>query len=155
MTETPRWLSPAEQHAWRSFIRMQEKLVGRLARELQTTSKLSIADYAVLVNLTDVPDGRLRFLDLVKAVEWEQSRASHHIGRMARRGLVVREECPDDGRGVFVAITPAGREAITAAAPQHVEAVRRLVLDHLTAEELALLGHISGRIIARLEADPA
>jgi DNA-binding MarR family transcriptional regulator len=154
MYETPRRLTSTEGHAWRSFIRMQDRLNGRLARELQAHSNLSAADYGVLVNLTDIPDGRLRFLELAKAVEWEKSRMSHHIVRMAKRGLVVREECPDDGRGAFVSITPAGREAIAAAAPRHVEAVRRLAIDHLTPEEISVLGRISDRILEQLEKDP-
>ncbi|WP_127357362.1 MarR family winged helix-turn-helix transcriptional regulator [Actinacidiphila soli] len=154
MNETPRRLAATEAHAWRSFIRMQDKLSGRLARELQAHSQLSASDYGVLVSLTDVLDGRLRFLELAKAVEWEKSRMSHHIVRMAKRGLVVREECPDDGRGAFVSITPAGREAIAAAAPRHVEAVRRLAIDHLTPEEIGVLGRISDRILEQLAKEP-
>ncbi|MFM9679086.1 hypothetical protein [Streptomyces brasiliscabiei] len=42
---------------------------------------------------------------------------SHHIARMAGRGLVVREECTEDGRGAYVVITDAGRSAIEAARP--------------------------------------
>ncbi|TMR96645.1 MarR family winged helix-turn-helix transcriptional regulator [Nonomuraea basaltis] len=155
MAETPRWLTETEQHAWRSFVRVQEKLSGRLARQVQAESGLSAADYGVLVHLTEVPEGRLRFLELAKAVEWEKSRMSHHIGRMAKRGLVVREECVDDGRGAFVIVTPAGREAIAAAAPRHVEAVRRLFIDPLTPAELAMLAQISNRILEALEKDCA
>lgn len=117
MTETTRWLTETEQHAWRSFVSLQEKLVGRLAREVQADSGLSGADYGVLVHLTEVPEGRLPVLALAKAVEWEKSRMSHHVNRMAKRGLVVREDCPTDGRVAFIAVTPAGREAIAAAAP--------------------------------------
>src|ERR671914_2558851 len=112
MNETVKWLSPAEQHAWRSFIRLHQKLSARLGRDLQAHSKLSGADYEILVALTDTPDGRQRFLDLARTVEWERSRLSHQIARMAKRGLVAREECAEDGRGAFVAITPAGRETI-------------------------------------------
>jgi DNA-binding MarR family transcriptional regulator len=130
---------------------MQEKLTGRLGRQLQAESGLSVADYGVLVHLTEVPDGRLRFLELARAVEWEKSRMSHHISRMAKRGLVVREECPDDRRGWFVVITSAGREAIAAAAPRHVEAVRSLIIDHLSQEELRTLGQISNRVLENLE----
>ncbi|UIX31951.1 MarR family winged helix-turn-helix transcriptional regulator [Streptomyces sp. GQFP] len=153
MNETPRWLTAAEGHAWRSFVDMQGKLLGRLGRQLQADSNLSTADYTVLAHLSDAPDGRLRFLELAKAVEWEKSRMSHHIGRMTKRGLVIREECLDDGRGFFAVITPAGREAITAAAPLHVEAVRRLAIDHLTPEEISMLGRISDRILDQLEKD--
>ncbi|MFJ4565329.1 MarR family winged helix-turn-helix transcriptional regulator [Streptomyces caelestis] len=151
MGETVRWLTPEEQHAWRSFVRLHEKLGGRLSRLLQKESKVSAADFAVLVHLTDVPEGRQRYQDLARALEWEKSRMSHHIARMAGRGLVVREDCPDDGRGAFVVITEAGRAAIEAAAPLHVEAVRELFLDHVTPAELRVLADISERVVSKLD----
>ncbi|MEJ8662087.1 MarR family winged helix-turn-helix transcriptional regulator [Streptomyces sp. MS1.AVA.4] len=153
MEETVRWLSPEEQHAWRSFVRLQERLQSRLSRLLQTESNVSPADYAVLVELTDAPDGRQRILDLAHALEWEKSRISHHISRMVKRGLVVREECPEDGRGAFVVITDAGRTMIEAAAPHHVEAVRALFLDHVTPAELRALAQISERVVEKLDED--
>ncbi|MFD7440907.1 MarR family winged helix-turn-helix transcriptional regulator [Streptomyces sp. NPDC059909] len=153
MEETVRWLTPEEQHAWRSFVRLQERLRGRLSRLLQTESNVSVADFAVLVELTDAPDGRQRFLDLSRALEWEKSRISHHISRMVTRGLVVREECPEDGRGAFVVMTDAGRAMIEAAAPRHVEAVRALFLDHVTPAELRVLAQISERVVEKLDED--
>ncbi|MEU9329919.1 MarR family transcriptional regulator [Streptomyces canus] len=153
MEETARWLTPEEQHAWRGFVRLHERLGGRLGRQLQTESNMSTADFAVLVELTDVPQGRQRFLDLAQSLEWEKSRMSHHIARMAKRGLVAREECPEDGRGTFVVITDAGREAIEAAAPRHVEAVRALFLDHVTPAELRVLADISDRVVGKLDED--
>ncbi|MFD9003005.1 MarR family winged helix-turn-helix transcriptional regulator [Streptomyces sp. NPDC059582] len=153
MEETVRWLTPEEQHAWRSFVRLQERLRGRLSRQLQTESTVSPADFAVLVELTDAPDGRQRSLDLARALEWEKSRISHHISRMARRGLVVRQECPEDGRGAFVVITDAGRAMIKGAAPRHVEAVRALFLDHVTPAELRTLAQISERVLEKLDED--
>jgi DNA-binding MarR family transcriptional regulator len=149
--QTPLWLSPAEQHAWRSFIRVHQKLSAALVRDLQAHSKLSGADFEILVALTDAPDGRQRFQELAKAVDWEQSRLSHQITRMIKRGLVAREECAEDGRGVFVVLTPAGRKVITAAAPHHVATVRRLVIDALSPDELATLGQISQRILDQLD----
>jgi DNA-binding MarR family transcriptional regulator len=153
MEETVRWLTSEEQHAWRGFVRLHEKLGGRLSRLLQTESNLSAADFAVLVNLTDVPEGRQRYQDLARALEWEKSRMSHHIARMAGRGLVVREECLEDARGAFVVITEAGRAAIEAAAPLHVEAVRSLFLDHVTPAEMRTLAQISERVVAKLDED--
>jgi DNA-binding MarR family transcriptional regulator len=151
MNDTTTWLSPAEQHAWRAFLRLHQKLTAALSRDLQAHSKLSGADYEILVALTDVPEGRLRPQDLAAAVDWEQSRLSHQIARMGKRGLVAREECAEDGRGVLVAITPVGRKVIETAAPKHVATVRRLVIDALSPDELATLAQISGRILERLD----
>jgi DNA-binding MarR family transcriptional regulator len=145
------WLSADEQHAWRSFIRLHQKLSATLVRDLQAHSKLSGADFEILVALTDVPDGRQRFQELAKTIEWEQSRLSHQIARMIKRGLVARVECAEDGRGAFVAITQAGRETIEAAAPHHVATVRRLVLDALTPEEFATLGRLSACILDHMD----
>jgi DNA-binding MarR family transcriptional regulator len=152
--QTPLWLSPAEQYAWRNFIRVHQKLSATLVRDLQAHSKLSGADYEILVALTDAPDGRQRFQELARTVDWEQSRLSHQITRMIKRGLVAREDCAEDGRGVFVVLTPAGRKVITAAAPHHVATVRRLVIDALSPDELAALGQISQRILDRLDSAP-
>src|SRR5919199_5055369 len=103
---TTRWLNQREQRAWRAFLRMHARLAGRLNRELQAGSGLSLADYEVLVQLTDAADGRHRPYELQRLLQWEQSRLSHHLTRMQRRGLVAREECADDGRGAWVVLTP-------------------------------------------------
>ncbi|SFC48099.1 MarR family winged helix-turn-helix transcriptional regulator [Streptomyces aidingensis] len=149
-----RWLDAEEQRAWRAYQQMQSRLNARLGRQLQSDSGLSLADYEVLVCLTDVAEGRLRPYELQRRLEWEQSRLSHHIGRMQRRGLVGREGCPEDARGSFIVLTPAGREAIEAAAPGHVEAVRRLFLDVLTREQLMMLGGMARQVLQSLQAPP-
>ncbi|MEU4829437.1 MarR family transcriptional regulator [Streptosporangium sp. NPDC023615] len=148
----PRWLDDDQQRAWRSYLRMQSRLGAELNRRLQAASGLSLADYDVLVHLTDAPEGRLRPYELQRALEWEQSRLSHHLSRMQRRGLVERRECAEDGRGAFVVLTEAGRRAITAAAPGHVQAVRELFVDALGPGQVETLGRLSARVLARLDA---
>nr|BFE79118.1 hypothetical protein GCM10020093_017190 [Planobispora longispora] len=54
---TPRWLDDDQQRAWRAYLRMQGRLSAALNRQLQTASGLSLADYDVLVHLTDAPEG--------------------------------------------------------------------------------------------------
>jgi DNA-binding MarR family transcriptional regulator len=151
MDEQPHWLGAQEQRDWRSFVRLHQKLSVTLVRDLQAHSKLSGADFEILVALTDVPDGRLRITELARAIDWEQSRLSHQTSRMIKRGLLAREDCADDGRGVLVTVTPAGRAAIEAAAPRHVAMVRRYVVDVLSPAELATLGRLSRRILDGLD----
>jgi len=148
---SPRWLDEREARAWRGYNRMRVELTARLNRELMA-SGLSGADYEVLVNLSEVPGERLRVLELGAAMRWEKSRLSHHLTRMAARGLVEREECPTDARGSFVVLTEAGRQAIESAAPAHVESVRRYVVDALTVGQLDALAEISDTVLGRLPA---
>jgi DNA-binding MarR family transcriptional regulator len=152
--DTVRWLDEGEQRAWRTFLRMHGQLAARLNRQLQTDSDLSLADYEVLVQLTDSPAGRLRPFELERSLQWEQSRLSHHLTRMQRRGLITREGCPSDGRGAFVVLTDAGRSAIAAAAPGHAGIVRRLFFDGLTPGQVTLLEQISAQVIERMD-EPA
>jgi DNA-binding MarR family transcriptional regulator len=147
-----RWLDDGEQRAWRTFLQMQAQLTARLGRELQADAGLSLADYEVLVQLSEAPEGRLRPLELQRFLDWEQSRLSHHLSRMQRRGLVDREGCASDGRGAFVVLTDAGRCAIVAAAPGHVSAVRRLFFDRLAPDEVAALERLSARVLDGLSA---
>ncbi|MBC3194948.1 winged helix-turn-helix transcriptional regulator [Pseudonocardia sp. C8] len=145
-----RWLDEREQTAWRSYLRMQSRLQAELHRRLQADSGLSLADFEVLVALTDRPDERARVLELATSLEWEKSRLSHHLARMQKRGLIGREECGEDGRGNVVVLTREGRAAIEAAAPAHVETVRELVFDALPDDDVAALARISAAVLARL-----
>lgn len=147
------WLTDDQHRAWRGLLQMTSRLDARLNRDLQRTSGLSLADYDVLVLLTEAAGGRLRMFQLLEYLQWEQSRLSHHIARMQRRGLVAREECPTDRRGAFVVLTDAGRRAIDTAAPGHVDTVRRLVFDGLSEEQLAVLESVVTGVLSRL--DPA
>jgi DNA-binding MarR family transcriptional regulator len=70
---------------------------------------------------------------------------------MEARGLVEREDCPDDARGALIVLTPAGREAIERAAPAHARVVRDLVFDALRDEDLDAVARFTGEVLRRLE----
>ena len=150
-----RWLTEDEQRAWRGLLRMTSQLNARMNRQLQDDYGISLADYDVLVVLSEAPAGRRRVFELADALAWEQSRVSHQLSRMQRRGLVARQECPTDARGAFVVLTETGRAAIERAAPAHVETVRQLVFDGLSRDQLAALTAVSSSVLDRLQATPA
>ena len=133
------WLSEEEQRAWRGLLQMTSQLNARMNRQLQDDYGLSLTDYEVLVVLSEAPRGRRRVFELAAELAWEQSRVSHQLARMQRRGLVAREECPTDARGAFAVLTETGRAAIERAAPAHVAMVRELVFDGLSRDQLAAL----------------
>jgi DNA-binding MarR family transcriptional regulator len=147
-----RWLDEREDRAWRGYRRMRALLDLRLARDLDRESGLSEADYDVLSTLSETDGDRLRLTELAARLLWSTSRLSHHVTRMQNRGLVARQECPDDARGSTVALTRDGRRAIEEAAPGHVASVRRNMIDLLTPAEIAALDALSHRVVAHLTA---
>jgi DNA-binding MarR family transcriptional regulator len=146
----PPWLTEQEQRLWRAWLEVGSGLSAALHRDLQASSGLSLPDFDVLVRLTEADEGRVRVSELARLLGWERSRLSHHVTRMERRGLVVRDDCVDDGRGAYVVVTPEGRRAIEAAAPHHVRTVRRLFVDELTPDEVAALTPVLERLGARV-----
>lgn len=149
------WLDDREARAWRGLQFMHLRVDGELARRLAAESPLSYQDYVVLVRLTDQADGRLRLNELADQLGWEKSRLSHHVTRMAKRGLVAKRACPSDGRGTFVEVTATGRAEIEAAAPGHLAAVRELFVDHLSPSQLDALAEITETVLGAISADPA
>ena len=147
-----RWLTEDEQRAWRGLLQMTSQLNARANRLLQEEYGISLADYEVLVALSEAPEGRLRVFEVADALAWEQSRVSHQLARMARRGLLTREGCATDARGAFAVLTTVGRGAIERAAPAHVEQVRQLVFDELSHEQVSALTEITTRVLDRLAA---
>jgi len=147
-----RWLTDEEQRAWRGLLRMTAQLNARMNRQLQDDYGISLADYDVLVVLSEAPANRRRVFEIADALAWEQSRVSHQLARMQRRGLIARQDCASDARGAFAVLTAAGRAAIERAAPAHVEQVRQLVFDGLSPDQLAALTEITTGVLDRLAA---
>ena len=149
----PQWLGADEQRAWRGFLRTYAQVQSRLRRQLQRETDLSLADYEVLVSLSESPEPALRPFQIGIALHWEKSRLSHQLTRMEKRGLLTLGSCVDDGRGALVTISKLGREAIEAAAPRHVAEVRRTFLDGLQAHEITELAEIFDGLARHLASD--
>ena len=132
------WLTAGEQEAWRAYLATSKLLFRQLDRDLNPFG-LSGNDYEILVVLSEAPDHRLRMTDLADATAQSRSRLSHQITRMEAAGLVRRDTCPGDKRGLFAVLTGTGMATIERVAPYHVESVRRHFIDLLTPEQLDTL----------------
>lgn len=148
------WLSDEEQRAWRTYLRMSALLPAALNRQLQQDCGLTLPEYEVLVVLSEAPQGRLRPFQICEALHWEQSRLSHQLTRMERRGLISRRECAADGRGAFIELAAAGADAIGAAAALHVATVRGLVFDRLSDAQRAAFEEACATIVTALAKEP-
>ncbi|MGW4369836.1 MarR family winged helix-turn-helix transcriptional regulator [Nocardia takedensis] len=123
-----------------------QRLATELNRQLQRDSELSLAEYRILVLLSEAPERSLRMSELADGVLSSRSRLTHQIRRLEADGLVSRSTCLEDGRGVVAELTDEGYRRLEAAAPGHVEAVRKGFIDLLTPAQLELVADIFTRI---------
>jgi DNA-binding MarR family transcriptional regulator len=150
IADETRWLDDGEMRAWRAYVIASELLRKQLNRELQEQHGLALADYEVLVRLSEHDGGRMRMAQLAGEVASSKSRLSHQIARMETAGLVQRTECGDDARGVYAEITEAGRSRLRETAPTHVTGVRTHLIDLLNSEDQAALATIFERVLTHL-----
>jgi DNA-binding MarR family transcriptional regulator len=144
----PRWLDEVEERAWLGFVFTRDLIATAVGRDTLRRSNLTYVEYTVLARLADAPDHRRSFADLAAVLEWSQSRLSHQITRMEKRGLVAREAIPDDARRTAAVLTAKGAEVLAAAAPAHVASVRRHMIDVLDREQLTALAAIYDSLLA-------
>jgi DNA-binding MarR family transcriptional regulator len=129
------WLTAREQRLWRAHLEVSKLLEYQLGRELAQYD-LAINDYEILVVLSESPDRRMRMTDLAAATLQSKSRLSHQITRMENTGLVLRQECPGDRRGLYAHLTEEGWQTLRKAAPDHVRSVRAHFIDRLDDDQL-------------------
>jgi DNA-binding MarR family transcriptional regulator len=139
-------LDARELGAWRGFLRVHARLVRELDRELQAAHGLQLHAYEVLLFLDGAPGGRLRMSELADSVLLSQSGLTRLVDRLVRDGLVDRERCDDDRRGLYARLTPAGRRAFRAARATHLRGVRDRFLSRFDEAEQDALAELWERV---------
>jgi DNA-binding MarR family transcriptional regulator len=131
-----------ELATWRALVDVTAELRKILGTQLARESSLSPADYQVLLALSEADGRRMRSSELAATIDWERSRLSHHLGRMERRGLIRRDDCPTDNRGAVVRLTDEGATMFRGATAPHLRAVKRHFADALTPEQFEALADV-------------
>lgn len=131
-------LSTEEMAVWRMLQRAQVRITRHLEAELLVTNDLPLASYDVLLQLAESPDRRLRMNDLADRVLLSRSGLTRLIDRLQRDGLVSREACTSDARGLFAVLTDAGADRLGEATPTYLRGIRTQVLDSLGEGDLEL-----------------
>ena len=141
------WLTEEQQRVWRTYLLGVARLTEELDADLRR-SGLDLPEYEILVVLEESPDRRLRMSELADAVHQSRSRLTHTIARLEKTGLVERETCPTDRRGVWAQLTETGYEMLRQTAPSHVKAVRRFFVDAVDPEDYEALGRAFAAVLA-------
>ena len=132
-------LTATELGAWRGLLRVHTALVRALDAELDAAHDLPLSSYDVLIYLRAAPARRLRMAELADSVLLSRSGVTRLVDRLEREGLIERDACTSDGRGLFAVLTDKGDELLARARPTPLAGVRERFLRHFSDEELAIL----------------
>ncbi len=139
-------LTAPQQRTWLNYMRVYHRMEYEMNRQLQAECGLSLADYTVMNALSHAPGRRLQLSALATTIGWERSRLSHHLQRMAVRGLVERVQSETDGRATDATLTDSGWKALRSAAPKHAAWVSDLFFSGLAADRTVELGDLLGEV---------
>jgi DNA-binding MarR family transcriptional regulator len=136
------WLDEAQQRHWRALVMGTTLLFDRLDNDLSREHGISLAEYEILVRLSEREGRRMRMAQLADSMAHSRSRVTHTVGRLEKSGLVERIKSPEDGRGVVCAMTDHGWDLLVTMAPTHVRGVRENLVDLVNGEDLAAVGRV-------------
>jgi DNA-binding MarR family transcriptional regulator len=139
------------RQAWRAYFEATALLQDRLDRTLKDEAGLHLADYNLLLLLSEAPEGRLRMGELARLMVFSPSRVTYQVKTLEQRGLVERCAAATDRRGAEAVITDAGRHAFRKAAALHSRQVKDLFLDRLEAGEDETVLRVFSRLGCALE----
>jgi DNA-binding MarR family transcriptional regulator len=140
-------LSAAELGAWRGMLRVHTALLRALDTELDAAHGLPLTSYDVLIYLQHAPQKRLRMAELADSVLLSRSGVTRLVDRLEREGLLVRDACDDDGRGLYAVLTRKGEELLERARPTHLAGVRERFLRHFSEDELEQMAAYWERVL--------
>jgi DNA-binding MarR family transcriptional regulator len=147
-----KWLDDHQQRAWRGLVMGMTLLMDRLDDDLQRMFGVSLAEYEILVRLSEREGRQMRMAQLADALAHSRSRVTHTVGRLEKTGLVARNKSPDDGRGVICHLTDRGFDMLARMAPHHVNGVRENIVDLVAADDFDALGRVMNAVSDHLVA---
>lgn len=162
MTTAPHRCDDERITAFGMLLEAHAAVTAVVNRELEAAAGMPITWFELLIRLSRSPGQRLRMSELAGQVGLSHSGLTRLVDRVIDAGLVRREACPEDRRGAFAVLTPAGGVALDSALDDHLASIERHLVAPLGAEGVARLTDLlrtvrdaSASSAGRPGADPA
>lgn len=108
-------------------------------RLLESSGTATSQSFDILIRLARSEGSELRMSELAAQASLTPSGLTRAVDRLQEQGLVARRICPEDRRGSFAQLTPAGMELMAVAVPDHLAQIERILDELFTPEEEAQL----------------
>jgi len=142
----PEKLDPTTIRSWARLIRVSQLLLNAVEADLKSSGLPPLVWYDALLELDRVGNKGLRPYELQKEMLLTQYNLSRLVDRLFTAKLLQRRPTPDDGRGLELVITAAGRSKLKKMWPVYQAAIDCHFAKKLSTKDKADLSRILNKI---------
>lgn len=128
--------------AWARLLRAHKGLLERVQKSLSEQGMPPLEWYDLLLELDLADHKRLRLNDLGDRMVLSRSNLTRLCDRLEKEGLLAREKCEEDRRGLYASITLKGSELRREMWPVYNNAVNSHFSEKLSDSEAELLARL-------------
>lgn len=137
---------PHTVEAWTSLFRASQALLDGVESELKAHGLPQLSWYDALLEIEKAGADGIRPFELKERLLLPQYGTSRLLDRVAKAGLITREDVETDGRGQIVRLTEKGRDTRQAMWPIYAGALITLIQSRISPSELAELNRLLHKI---------
>jgi len=143
-------LSPQQDRTWSLLVGVMMWLPAELDTYLERSADLSHAEYGVLRCLSLGEDREIHMSRLAATASVTPSHLSRIVGRLEKRGLLMRSADPTDARKTLARLTQPGARLLAEVEPGYIAQVRARVFELLENQQLDQLEDLAEAILTPL-----
>lgn len=122
----------AASEAWRAYFEGSAMLAAALERRLKDACGVDLADFNILLLLSEADGERMRMGTLARQLAFAPGRLTYRMQQMEAKGWVRREASTADRRGTDAVLADGGRRTLRKARPLHARHVEELFLSRIS-----------------------
>jgi DNA-binding MarR family transcriptional regulator len=144
-------LDDLRNSVWRLFITANVKLLDRIEEKFAQAGLPPMEWYDVLLTLKEAPEYRLRLSELAEQVLLSRSNLTRLVDRLEKAGLLHREPCPSDRRGMFAVLTEAGLAMQQKMWTVYAKGIAEYFGTYLDDDEVKVMQQVLKRMLAAIQ----
>ena len=131
---------------WARLVRVSGKLMTDIESDLKLANLPPLTWYDVLLEVRNAQPNWLRPIDIQEKMLIQQYNISRLIERLVKENYVERKSCDCDKRGLYIVLTPQGKEILDKMWPIYKAAIDKHFSSKLNTAEVSTLMQILGKL---------